>query len=491
MTHLGALSISDGIGAYISSGHRLHKLAEGNSSALYSQEMFDRRALYLSIQFWKGTVLPALQLSINERVSRRLIAAAQRAKSNSNLYGRKIPGPSEICTEVFFDTQICRPNEAHISRQILHEKIRKLVKEKHRLKIGLPLFSRKPISPIKNRGYLPDLAEMASIARCYEIALILSAVYQDVVEFAIYADGKKYRRACQTPNSMIDNYQDGLKDYVVLLKASSLVQVVDYEEQVCAALGYGRTCVREDTYNENYANLCRKYAGQFNPSDLRESLKAIETKDDLGRQVAYTFNSLAYSVFYRSGNLGDKLIQNNDAAQSIYSEYIKTLFINPHQEDCDFYIDRTGISRRDFVDLILRMRWEAWYATLKYVAISTTDRCLDVWKELNPGGVKFTIHAKPGEISFVHTSSECKSMTAQHCVGGMKPSKGGLKVTFEYRLAREANGECPVLLGSTGIGNPKDITVLEMLMLTGQPLFYMSEHVDDLPGVFLNKVLQC
>lgn len=489
VTNSDALAIHDGIGTYISGGHRIHRLVETDSSALYSQAEFSRRTLYLPLQFWEESVLPALQLSINERVSKRLIAAVRRAKSNGNLYERKMPGIPEICTEIFFDTQLCRPNQANLPKKILHEKITHLVKNKYPLKIGLPLFSRKPISPIKNRGYLPDLAEIASIGRCYELALILSAVYQNGVEFLIFADGKKYRRACLTPTFIIDEYQNGLMSCVKLFNASRLVKVLDYEEKVRSALGVERTNAREELYKRNYNNLCEIFSVYFDPYKIGESLRFIENKNDLGGQIHFTFNSIISSVFYHSGDLGEKLLQNIDSAQNFYMHFMKTISIDPRQEQKNGFIKNSEISGKDFMDLSLLMRQEAWDATLKYVAISITDRFLNIWKEINPHGIKFTIHAKHGEINFIHTSSEYKSMTAQHCVGGIKSSKIDSKITFEYRLPRETNGEYPVLLSNGGIANPKNMSIFDRLALTQQPICYMSQDINDPYVALLNRAL--
>ncbi len=50
----------------------------------------------------------------------------------------------------------------------------------------------------------------SSLARCYEVASLLSWFHPDGVEFRVYADGHKYRRACLTPPALIDDYPDQL-----------------------------------------------------------------------------------------------------------------------------------------------------------------------------------------------------------------------------------------------------------------------------------------
>ena len=95
--------------ARISGGHRLLALARNPGALLYDRAEFNRRAFYITPQFWLDTVMPALRQVMSDTVSQRLIAAARRAKSNAPLYGAKVPDAAAVCTEVFFDTRLCRP----------------------------------------------------------------------------------------------------------------------------------------------------------------------------------------------------------------------------------------------------------------------------------------------------------------------------------------------------------------------------------------------
>jgi pyoverdine/dityrosine biosynthesis protein Dit1 len=460
-----------------------------DNSVLYDQVEFKRNACYVSSQFWIETVLPALQLSINETVSKRLIAAVRRAKENSSLYDTKTPEIAGVCTEVFFDTRLFRPNEAHVERRFLHEKIKNLLYNKQPLKIGLPLFSRKPVSPVKNRGYLPDMAEIVSIGRCYEIALILSQVYGNDVEFIIFADGNKYRRACATPLEIIDEYQNGLIFWINMLNASSLVKVVDYETQVHSALGDNQTNTREERYHANLNYLRHTYSNGFNPGNVSKSLYHIARQDDVGTQIGFTFNSIVSSVFYESGNLGQSLLNRQDDAQKLYLEYIKTLSVDLSQVEWKMALKLPNLLVSDFIELSMMMRLEAWEAALKYVAISITDRQLNIWKSLSPKGIKFTVHPKPGEINLVHTSTEYKNMTAQHCVGGIKPSKLGSKITFSYRLERESHGEYPVILANNWSSHRQTQTVFDKFAILQQPICYVSPDIENVNAALINSLL--
>jgi hypothetical protein len=120
------------------------------------------------------------------------------------------------------------------------------------------------------------------------------------------------------------------------------------------------------------------------------------------------------------------------------------------------------------------MRREAWEAAVRYTAISLTDRSLGVWRLLNPDGLKFTIHSKVGEIRFVPTTSEFLSMTAQHCVGGIKRSPRGSRLTFVCRLERESCNEYPVTLRND---TAAPVAPIQKMSEARQPICYLEASV--------------
>ena len=134
------------------------------------------------------------------------------------------------------------------------------------------------------------------------------------------------------------------------------------------------------------------------------------------------------------------------------------------------------------------MRREAWASALRYVAISNTDRQLDVWRAISGESIKFTIHPKKNEIHFIQSSPEYANMTAQHCVGGIKKDASGIKVTFSYRIERETAGEYPILLGACD--NPMSPDTTNELSRTRQPICYASGEIDDPQQDLLNHMLR-
>ncbi|MGH3437444.1 MAG: L-tyrosine/L-tryptophan isonitrile synthase family protein [Sciscionella sp.] len=427
----------------ITKGHRAIELAARPDARLYTVMEFLGIAQRVSPEFWLDTFIPMLRRSASENVASRLTAAAKRARASAHVYGVSTPGAAEVATEILFDRHLVKPREQHRSRASVQQHFRSLRESKAPLRIGLPLFSRKPVSPIKNRGPYPDLAEIASMLRCYQLAAMLSQVHDTKTEFLIFADGVKYRRACETDLLQVRLYQDALRYWCDQLGISDLVQVIDYEDAVCSALGVDAAKRREAQYEQCRANLSGNYEQHFDPYDPARSLATISQLSPLGEQLSFTFRSIASSVCYQTDGLGARLARCEDQATRLYLTHLANLLTDlrthPH------VVHSEAGSSADDVAISIELRAEAWQAAIRYVAISLVDRALDVWSIINPGGVKMTTHGKPGEIQIRPTRSKFMSMTAQHCVGGILRAQEGSKITFSYRLEHESCGDVPLL----------------------------------------------
>jgi len=246
-------------GPIITGGHRALSLASRRGYHLYNRNQFLQTAQSISPAFWLDTVLPALRASAHENVASRLTAAAARSRKNSSIYDTKQSQGPELATEILFDSRLLKPIERNASRISICAHIRKLTKERKPIRLGLPLFSRKPISPLKNRGHQPDLSEITSLVRCYQLARMLSWAHDYGVEFIIFADGHKYRRACGTPGTFVDEYQSALTYWCKALGIDDLVHILRLQDAVSARLGsYGW-----ERRLEVYENFQRQLTGDY------------------------------------------------------------------------------------------------------------------------------------------------------------------------------------------------------------------------------------
>lgn len=440
----------------ISDGHRVLAAAAAPGARLYTRADYDGRALEVSPVFWRGGVLAALRAKSNSCVHRRLDAAARRARD----HGGRLPGDAEVGAEVLHDRLYFKGGEGHLTWEAARGRLKALADQGRPVRLGLPLFSRKPVSPVKNRGHHPDLADIAALGRCHEVAALLRSVHPAGVEFVVYADGHKYRRACQTPPELVDEYQAGLRYWNRALKQSDLVTVADYEAQLRAVLGDEEMARREALYAENVTLLHAQFGPLVNPTDPAGSLERVGTAEH-GHELSFTLRSIVSSVYYRTADLGLRLRRHDEDAEGVYLGFLRS-----------WTPARGRAGGAEFAELAR----EAWGAAVRYVAISLTDRALGVWRRLNPDGFKLTIHGKPGELHFDPAGREFFGHTPQHTSGGLRRTERGLKITCMYRLERESRGERPVVFAD----DPAEAEpTVRRMIASRQPVCYLDGRESD------------
>lgn len=446
------LSINERQRSQISGGHRLIRLVRQKRSQLYSRDEFIGRAVRISADYWLDSFVPALRVRMNEAIALRINAVITRTRAQSGAYGIAKPGVAEYVAEAFFDNWWFKVQESHVSRLEIRDHVRAQLAKGNPLELIFPILSRKPLSPVKNRGVHPDLGEVHSLVRCAEAAQVINALCPTGCRLTILADGFKYNRACRTPDDVVADYQRGLSFWLDRLDVADIVQLVNYENWVAEGLDTGLVSARQRLYVNYCVLLEERYGPLVDASNLVGSLPVIADKDVVGLQLVYTFWSIVTSTFYPD-LLGTTVRQPSfdgygDEVQKLYVAYVLSLHRVLTRGSGEWgrppppgYVDPMR-----YADLFHSMREEAWGAAVRYVAISLTDRDLQVLKQIKPKAVKLTIHGKKGELHFLSATQRDAAMTAQHSTGGLAVDGDTAKITFRYRLEREGDGEQPILL---------------------------------------------
>ncbi len=436
----------------ISGGHRLIRLARQKRFRLYHQEEFLAKAVWIPADYWLDHFLPALRVRMNETIAQRVGATIARARTHAKSYGVSKPGIAEFVTEAFFDNYWYKIREKNISRRTLRDLVQHVLERGERLRLHFPILSRKPLSPIKNRGPFPDLAEIHTLTRCAEAAQVVNTLSPTGCTLTVLADGFKYNRACGTPDQFVTGYQHALRFWIDQLGATDVLNFVDYEDWLANSLRGSLLDQRPGLYERYCQQLTQGYGPLFYADDPARSLGTVQQRDDIGAQLVFTFWSLATSVYYQ--DLFD-LAGDASMAERHYGNDIQRLYIayasSLHRPLSDLNWSGDQLTFHGYLsperraDLFRRMRQEAWQASIRYVAISLTDRDLNVLREIDPLAIKITVHGKAGELHFLSATQEDAAMTAQHSTGGIGGNRAA-KVTFRYRLERESQGEVPILL---------------------------------------------
>lgn len=474
----------------ISDGHRLIRSVRARPFQLYSAREQATRAVALDAGDWLNTVPVALRAAVSRMAAARVDSALARARKRLAEYGVKRVGSAEAVAEALYDGKWFKTQRAHMERTALRDLVAAMLTRAEPVELIFPIFSRKPFSPVKNRGVSPDTAELHSLARCAALAHAVAALSPTGCRFTILADGHKYNRACRTPDDVVDAYQDTLRCWVRELGAEDVLRVVDYEEWIEPALDGISRREREEYYERRTRTLNARYGPAFSPVAPRDSLTRLAEGDEVGQQLAHTFWSIATSVNYAStgtahGSLPEEPCYSDDY-QRFYAHYVAQLSrsLDTAAVRRDLAVPYTG-SGGD-TGLHREMRREAWKAACRYVAISLTDRELNLIKETAPRAVKLTIHGKTAELHFTTAASRDANMTAQHSTGGYALTGGQARPTFRYRIEREAAAETPVLLhGAVGrSAHDPRFRPLARLERMQQPVAYVDDPSPLLNGTF-------
>jgi len=451
--------------SHISDGHRLLRYVAKHHDALYDNAKFHRTAVTLPAGQVMRHLVPALRAQISRHAADRITAAVQRAHQHAALYGVKQAGVAECIAEALCDPWSFRVHPEHLPRMQLRNRIATLMRSHRPIDLLLPVFSRKPLSPVKNHGPWPDLAELASLAQLAGAAQVASALSPNGCRIVLLADGHKYRRACQTSAAQVDGYQQALQFWISALGVQDQLVLQDYEAAVSEEVLGVPPGTREAAYRARAAELAATYRHALNLDDLPGTLLRLAQGDAGATALGAALGSLLTSVRYSALAVqGDPVRRQNAYLHHLVHlhaplDVAAARWLGPEPAD-------------EMQWLLESLRHEAWDAAIRYVAISSTDRELQVLRHHWPHAIKLTIHAKPGELHCITTSRRNINMTAQHGCGGLLFGPGGAAIDIRYRIEREADAQVPVLIGVDA--GQHETGPLAALHAATQPFFYTN-----------------
>ncbi|OOH86392.1 hypothetical protein BMT54_10855 [Pasteurellaceae bacterium 15-036681] len=210
----------------ISSSHRLIELTSSLRHQLDLNSRLGKRHKFIDQNFFVNHILKDV-IDIEEKsILNRVQAIIKRTEKNY-----LNPDKVDYAVEALFDSSFFKNHNYFLDRDIAKILIKNALNDSH-IKIMFPILSRKPLSPIKNKGNLPDLGEIYTLIRCYSFAKILSVFLEKPCKFIILADGYKYNRACNTPHHIIDSYQKSLHYWANRLNLEPYINIVNYENWI-------------------------------------------------------------------------------------------------------------------------------------------------------------------------------------------------------------------------------------------------------------------
>jgi len=492
------------------SAHFMHYMNKNYNLSLYSDQEFSKIALPVTSKLIFDHLIPSLLEASDKFVLERASAAKIRVKENYKEYGMrsaKEVGLAEMITEVMFDRQFLKGAKSNFPRIALVQKVRAIVEQNKPIKMVIPALPYKSSSPLKTRGLMPDVSEINFLLGLFELVKTIECIYREKIPtsesplaiFTVICDGSRFNRFLNESDETITNYQKKLHWWIEQLLLSNYIKILDYQQVIANHLPKKMQCDKMEIRKkvlEYYSELMNPL---LNPAHMFHSInKAIELDPDPetchpeGRFIPL-FKSLIYIVRYKT--LSNYAALHGENYDSLYIDLTRHIF-EPYMElsECEYqlveqFILKDQVENRPTQLQILEylrcsMLHEAWNATINYLAEIRSDRDLDEEpiSACFPDYIRWTIHAKAGQLAILTTTAFGDPIQPWHGVGVFKFTKNNKIKLYTLPISfLEYLGATPITLIDTEQESNESV----------QPLFYVHpeirfENINDL----LEKIRQ-
>ncbi len=486
------------------SAHFMHSINLNNNLQLFDEEKFIKSTCSINCKLIFDKLLPILLEASEKFIAERIQAAKLRARTNYQLYNLNSPDDitsSEIITEIMLDRQFLKGSRLNYSHALLYMQIKDRINQNKPIKMVIPALPYKSSSPLKTRGILPDFAEINFLLGLSEIAKAIDYVYREnkpkLAEsfsiFTVICDGSRFNQFTNEPLEAIEEYQNYLKKWIKELGIENFIEILDYQmvifNSLPTALKKQKKLIRENTI-KNYNHI---FIPLLDPNNMQDSLtNAIKSDPDpeesnIERRFVPLFKSLIYIIRYKILNEYVKI--HNKNYKSLYHELTKNIFssyviLNKKEfENITTFLSGENRKFKPKEEQILEylrcaMLREAWEATIAYIAEIKSDRELEKEPILicMPDHIRWTIHAKSGQLAVLTTTASGDPVQAWHGVGVFKNSqKGKIKLYALPVLSLEGNDAIPIIV--TDDNKKKTDNFLSKYIQYNQPLFYIYPNI--------------
>ncbi len=483
------------------SEHFMHRLNNRDELALLSRADFSKHALQITASTFREQWLPVLIASAHRFAEQRAAAARCRARKNFAQYAVPDPGeltPAEIITEVLYDRQFLRSSRQNVSRATLARKIRALVERRAPIEMVIPSLPYKCTSPLKCRGAAPDLAEVGFLLSLFEMAKAVDTLYRDGVgdpghslsRFTVISDGRRFSDFLLEPSKHITDYQRELGGWVARLSIGEYVGVEDYAELLDRKLPSHAQAQKSQIRQQVLQRYREQMTDLLDPDDIATSLsRAIRNEPDPelfyeeGRFVPL-LKSLVYTINYAA--ISEHLGEDDEHSHRLYAALTRQLFATiPAGSasrrgpgaggEAESMTPPNARQARGQQSMRRQMLQQVWDATMSYLAEIRSDRdmAVDPVSGCFPDAIRWTIHAKQGQLAIQSNPSSGIHVQPWHGAGVLKRTKNNrIKLCALPCALLEKAGAIPILLGEDAFAKTGDSTATHGSRVR-QPLFYV------------------
>lgn len=244
---------------------------------------------------------------------------------------------------------------------------------------------------LKASGPLPDLAELGVLVRLRELAKAVGQVYPPGVRLTVLTDGQHFH---SRPDSATTAYQRILRDYLAMVGAGDVIELIDIDDLAHERLSQDRKAERQRRIRRYHRGLLELLG------DLDVSVDPLRVLEEIGRLALQP----------------DDRVLDVDLARELLSalpDFFHSALYSTAPEHPDS-TDLMGFSARVFADVfdvrdprahpeVLRARRQvlrrAWRSAVRYVVVRQADHDSH-YEDVFSSRVRLTNVPRPGRCGF-------------------------------------------------------------------------------------------
>lgn len=295
------------------------------------------------------------------------------------------------------------------SPNLLLSKCKYFVENDKPLEMNISLFPCKIPNKFKTFGPLPDLADVLSLLRLYEICVAVRNVYKNGIKFCIFMDGYRFKDICRFSDENIKIYQKYLKKFMKWIKLDEDIELLDYinflDKKLPNKLKEDKNKIKEE-YKQK---LIEKVSMIDDIEKVNEKLKNIRSLGSQYIKFADLFESLLYSIDF------DGLLNNNIADKVLNDP------INTNIKDNNVLLKRKLIIQK------------TWCLTLDYISEIASGRITKPIEYIFPNAIRCDMHNITDRYTF-YSVNRSTTLTSFHGTGYINLK---MKASVKYRIQLE------------------------------------------------------
>ncbi len=349
----------------------------------------------------------------------------------------------ELVTQILMNRRYRRGKRHDNCLDMIRDMVARRMSKNEPVQVTISLFPCKIPNRLKSAGVLPDLAEVASLARLSEIGRAVSFIYPPGAKVVVLTDGRRFEHIMNFDGEKIVRYQEQMERIVSKLGVGDYVTLIDYVGFLEKNLSSEKISEKRQLYerlHQEYGDRVGTEIPAERAKEYIEKLQADHPNADIIQKITTLYCSLIYCSY---------VPRIMESAQP--DELSKKVYSDPF----DLFNGEKGI-----IDLRRRIIRDTWDITSRYVAEIASGRVARPVEEVFPESIRSDMHNIPQRLT-LYSVDRSTPLTAFHGSGYIDRK---LRVGTRFRVSLQSEDYAPVFGRMLGTD------------YHDQPLFYFPYH---------------